>query len=80
MNFLGCYISKAAAKNYKIFGMELVQRTYRFLVMAQNLSFVTILEKSTKHISFFSHDLKILSQIELIPSPVIKFCDAYLAV
>ena len=48
--------------------------------MAEKLSFVTILEKITTNISFFGHSTKIVSQIELIPSLVIKFCDADLDV
>ena len=50
--------------------------TYHFLVMAKKLLFVTILEKSKKNESFFGPNLNIESHIELIPSLVIKFCDA----
>ena len=43
--------------------------------MAKKILFVTILEKSTKNLFFLA-----ISKIELIPSPVIKFCDGALDV
>ena len=78
-NFLGCYTSRAASQNYKIYSiMELAQNDLSFFRYGQNNIICYLFSKKYKKLR--SKLKKIVSQIELNPSPVIKFCDAALEV
>ena len=66
---MDCYTSRATSQNFM---KELAQSD--LLILSYGSGCIT-----TKKIKvFFSNNTKIVSQIGLIPSPVLKFCDTAL--